>query len=589
MHCPEKLTLFLALSLTPALSALLLRSQQPQTSRLGQTLNRVFALINHILERMQAGYQRVLRQIIRFKMVVIGLFIVSLGATGWLYLTVPTAFIPDEDQGYVMNIIQGPEGTTQEYTGEVIDQVDQKMLQIPGVDSTFSLGGVGFTGNIANSGISYITLKPWNERTVEESAQALLNSAYESTANISQASVFAINPPAIMGLGSVGGFVFQLQDRTGGDLNDLLHIKDALIARANQRPELQEVFSTFTANAPKKIIEIDRDRAKALQVDVNDILSTLQILIGSHYVNDFNAFNRTYRVYVQADSQFRSNPRDVEQLYMRSRAGEMIPLANLIKMTPTTGAQTVTHYNLFRSIEINGMAAPGYSSGQAIAAMEQIAAEVLPRTMGFEWSGISLEEISSSGQAPLIFGLGLIFVFLVLAAQYENFIDPLIIMLAVPLAILGALLAQSMRGLANDVYCQVGLVMLIGLASKNAILIVEFANQLREELSIAKAAMEAAIARLRPILMTALSTLIGIFPLMVATGAGSASCQSIGTAVFGGILVATFLSLFVVPVLYIVINTLRFYLPKITAELKTVYFKAPFGHFQELMSISRKK
>jgi HAE1 family hydrophobic/amphiphilic exporter-1 len=247
----------------------------------------------------------------------------------------------------------------------------------------------------------------------------------------------------------------------------------------------------------------------------------------------------------------------------------MISMGNLIKITPTTGAQTINHYNLFRSIEINGMAAPGYSSGQAIQAMEKLAAEVLPKTMGFEWSGISLEELESGGQAPLIFGLGLIFVFLVLAAQYENFVDPIIIMLSVPLAIMGALLTQSMRGLANDVYCQVGLVMLIGLASKNAILIVEFANQLREQgLSIAKAAIQASEARLRPILMTALSTLIGIFPLVVATGAGSASRQSIGTAVFGGMLVATFLTLFIVPVLYIVITSIRVYLPK--------YLEKPF-------------
>lgn len=244
-------------------------------------------------------------------------------------------------------------------------------------------------------------------------------------------------------------------------------------------------------------------------------------------------------------------------------------MGNLIKITPTTGAQTINHYNLFRSIEINGMAAPGYSSGQAIQAMEKLAAEVLPKTMGFEWSGISLEELESGGQAPLIFGLGLIFVFLVLAAQYENFVDPIIIMLSVPLAIMGALLTQSVRGLANDVYCQVGLVMLIGLASKNAILIVEFANQLREQgLSIAKAAIQASEARLRPILMTALSTLIGIFPLVVATGAGSASRQSIGTAVFGGMLVATFLTLFIVPVLYIVITSIRVYLPK--------YLEKPF-------------
>ncbi len=550
---------FLALTLTPALSALLLRKESSFSSKknsIARVLNWFFLWFNRILNGMQSRYQHLLHLAVRCKMLVIGLFVVSLMATGWLYLTVPTAFIPEEDQGYVMNIIQGPEGTTQEYTGEAIAKIDEKMNQIPGVDSTFSLGGVGFTGNIANSGISYITLKPWQERNSEDSFQAILGKAQESLSTISQASIFSINPPAIMGLGSVGGFVFQLQDRGGNDLKDFLQVRDKLLERANQAPELQEVFSTFTANAPQKTIKIDRDRAKALQVEVDDILSTLQILIGSQYVNDFNAFNRTYRVYVQADKQFRSNPQDIDKLYVRSATGQMIPLGNLVKMTPTTGAQTITHYNLFRSIEINGMAAPGYSSGQAIAAMERIAAEVVPPTMGFEWSGISLEEISTGGLAPIIFGLGLIFVFLVLAAQYNNFIDPLIIMLAVPLAILGALLAQSMRGFANDVYCQVGLVMLIGLASKNAILIVEFANQLGGELPIVKAAIEAAVSRLRPILMTALSTLIGIFPLMVATGAGSASRQSIGTAVFGGILVATFLTLFVVPVLYIVITAL---------------------------------
>jgi len=271
-------------------------------------------------------------------------------------------------------------------------------------------------------------------------------------------------------------------------------------------------------------------------------------------------------VYVQADTQFRSNPKDIGKLYMRSALGEMIPLSNLVQITSTTGPQTINHYNRLRSIEISGTAAPGFSSGQAISAMEKLADEVLPANMGYEWSGISLEEVESGGTAPIIFAFGIIFVFLVLAAQYNNFIDPLIIMLSVPLAILGALLAQSLRGLYNDIYCQVGLVMLVGLASKNSILIVEFANQLREQgLSITKAAVEAAQERLRPILMTAISTLLGIYPLVVATGAGSASRQSLGTAVFGGMFIATFLSLFVVPVLYIVIGTLRL---RLTRRLK---------------------
>lgn len=291
---------------------------------------------------------------------------------------------------------------------------------------------------------------------------------------------------------------------------------------------------------------------------VEEIYSTLQTYIGSRYVNDFNAFGRTYRVYVQADQQFRSNPEDIGQLYVRSRLGEMIPLNNLVTITSTAGPQTINHYNLHRSIEINGAAAPGFSSGQAIQAMEKIAAEIIPPNMGFEWSGISLEELESGGKAPLIFGLGVFFVFLVLAAQYNNFFDPLIIILSVPLAVMGALSVQWMRGLYNDIYCQVGLLMLIGLASKNSILMVEFANQLRSQgLSVTKAIIEASQDRLRPILMTAIAALLGSYPMLFPTGAGSASRQSLGTAVFGGTFIATFLSLFIVLVLYIVIGKIR--------------------------------
>ncbi|WP_208346000.1 efflux RND transporter permease subunit, partial [Aetokthonos hydrillicola] len=268
-------------------------------------------------------------------------------------------------------------------------------------------------------------------------------------------------------------------------------------------------------------------------------LITLQNYLGSKYVNDFNFLRRTYRVYVQADQQFRSNPSDIGRLYVRSADNQMIPLSSLVKVTPTTAAQTINHYNLFRSIEINGSAAPGTSSGQAIKAMEQLAKQVLPTSFDYEWSGIAAEELASGGQAPLIFGLGLVFVFLVLAAQYENYVDPLIIMLAVPLAIFGALVAQSLRGFPNNVFCQVGLVMLIGLASKNAILIVEFANQLRERgFSITKAAIQAAEERLRPILMTSFAFILGIWPLVTAEGAGASSSQSLGTAVFGGMIVS---------------------------------------------------
>ena len=545
---------FNALSMTPALSALLLRAgQQP-----GGLLGRIFAGVNNAIENIRQGYRNFLFPLTRhFKSLVIGIFVVLLGATIWLYQTVPTAFLPDEDQGYLITIMQGPDGSSLNYTEDVIEQIEQTYEPVDEVAGTFSIGGFSFTGNAANTSLSFIPFIPWGDRTQPgQSAQAVLGRVIGSLLSIQDARVFAINPPAIQGLGNVGGLIFQLQDQGNSDLQEFLRVKDQVIATANQRPELQAAFTTYTANSPQLEVEVNRNRAKALQVDIDEILNTLEIFLGSRYVNDFNAFGRSYRVYVQADEEFRSNPGDIEQLYVRSQTGQMIPLGNLVSVNQVTGAQVINHYNLYRSIEINGIVAPGYSSGQAIAAMEEVAAEVLPKTMGFEWSGISLEEIESGGQAPIIFGLGILFVFLVLAAQYENFIDPMIILLAVPLAILGALSAQFLRGLANDVYCQVGLVMLIGLASKNSILIVEFANQLRSQgLPIAKAAIEAAQQRLRPIIMTAISTLLGIFPLTIATGAGAASRQSLGTAVFGGMIVATVLSLLVVPVLYIVISS----------------------------------
>jgi HAE1 family hydrophobic/amphiphilic exporter-1 len=542
---------FLALTLTPSLCGLLLRrgQQPPRWSR------PIFARINRFLDWMKRRYQRSLSFLTHFKAVIIGLFVVLLGATALMYLRVPSAFLPDEDQGYFITLIQGQQGVSLQYTSDVIEQVEKEILKLPEVRGTFAIGGFSFSGNNPSNGIIFTNLKPWEERPGRP-IEAILGELQPKLLQIPEAQIIPTNPPAIRGLGSFGGFTFQLQDRRGNSsIEQLVQQLGGLLKQANQTPGLQKVFSTFQANAPQLTIEVNRNQAKALQVSLDDIFSTLQTALGSQYVNDFILQQRTYRVYVQADAQFRSNPDDIGKLYVRSQSGQMIPLSNLVTITPTVGAQTINHYNLFRTVEINGSAAPGKSSGDAIRAMEQAAQQALPAGFGYEWSGISLEEQESGGLAPIIFGLGLIFVFLVLAAQYENFIDPLIIMLAVPLAILGALVAQSLRGFPNDVYCQIGLVMLIGLASKNAILIVEFANQLRDRgLSITKAAIEASQERLRPILMTAISTLVGIFPLVIATGAGAGSRQSLGTAVFGGMLVATFLSLFVVPILYIVVK-----------------------------------
>ncbi len=546
---------FVALTLTPSLSGLLLRPRGVPTGWQA----RVFTPFNRGLDWLRDRYGSALQTLTRFKPIVLAAFVASLVLTGWLYSIVPSAFLPDEDQGYFITLFQGPEGVSLNYTSDVMAKAEALLLEQPEVRATFAVGGFGFSGNTANSGVIFTTLKPWDERTdADSSAFAIIDRVRGPLLGTTEARVLPVNPPAIQGLSSFGGFEFQLQDRRGNaGLDNLLASMGAIMGAASQNPQLSSVFSTYAASAPQITIAVNRDQAKALNVNINDIFSTLQTNLGSRYVNDFNLEGRTYRVYVQADQQYRSTPDDIDQLYVRSQTNELIPMGNLISTTDTVGAQTINHYNLFRSIAINGQPAPGVSSGAAIAAMENVAAQVLPAGLGYEWSGTALEEIESGSQAPMIFGLGIVLVFLVLAAQYESFVDPAIILFAVPLAVFGALLAQTVRGMSNDVYCQIGLVMLIGLASKNSILIVEFANQLREQgYSITKAALEAAQQRMRPILMTAISTLVGIFPLAIATGAGAGSRQSLGTAVFGGMLVATLLSLFVVPILYIIVKQL---------------------------------
>ncbi len=544
---------FLALTLTPSLCGLMLRQNQAPPGWIAW----FFDGFNYYLEGITQGYRKLLYALVRVRLALLAGFVGLLALTVWLYVTVPTAFLPEEDQGYFITIIQAPQGVSLQYTSGVMAKVEKELLQVPEIKATFAVGGFSFSGNSANQGIIFSTLKPWSERKgPNQSVQAIIGQMFGKFSQISEARIFPLNPPAIRGLGSFGGFTFQLQDlRVNGDLNSLVQTLGQFLGAANQNPALQRVFSTFEANSPQLLIEVNRNRAKTLGVSVDDIFRTLETAMGSAYVNDFVLQDRTYRVYLQADQPFRDNPADIGQLYMRSSSEQMVPLSNLVTVTPTVGAQTINHFNLFRTVTINGGTAPGVSSGNALNAMTAIAKSVLPAGFSYEWSGTSLEEIGSQGQAPIIFALGLLFVFLVLAAQYENYVDPVIIMLTVPLAIMGALLAQTLRGFANDVYCQIGLVMLIGLASKNAILIVEFANQLRAQgLPLVKAAVEASQERLRPILMTAFSTLLGIFPLMIATGAGAGSRQTLGTAVFGGMLVATFLSLFFVPILYIFVK-----------------------------------
>ena len=399
----------------------------------------------------------------------------------------------------------------------------------------------------------------YGRKKKEQSSLAIIDRVRARLMAIPGALVIPFSPPSILGLGNFGGFQFELKaDGANIDLPTLNQITGELTQKGNQQKELAGLFSGFTVNDPQLMIEVDRDKAKSLNVDLTEIFNTLQVYMGSQYVNDFDLLNRIYRVYVQADKEFRSTPELINSFYVRSKSGQMIPLGNVIKIKEVTAPQVISHYNLMRSAEINGSAAPGFSSGQAILAMERLAKEVLPKGSSFEWSGIAREQLESGGQSIILFALGLIFVFLILAAQYESFIDPLIIMMSVPLAILGGLLAQFARGLDNDVYCQIGLVMLVGLASKNAILIVEYANQLREKgYRLTRAIMQSSLTRFRPIIMTSLAFILGVWPLVMAKGVGSASRHSLGTTVFGGMLVSTVLSLFVVPILYFLTKTLQ--------------------------------
>ncbi|NET72849.1 MAG: efflux RND transporter permease subunit, partial [Sphaerospermopsis sp. SIO1G2] len=361
---------FLALTLTPSIAASILRVTPPPKG----VFKLLFGSVNQFLDFIQIVYRRLLLFLTRIKAIVLAVFMALILFTVWLYSYVPSSFLPDEDQGYFITIIQAPEGSSLQYTSNVMSQVEQQILSIPEITGTFAIGGFSFSGNTANSGVIFSTLKSWDERKQpNQSVQAILGQLRGKLSNITEASVFPVNPPAIRGLGSFSGFQFQLQDVTGTySLNDMLAVVGEFMMQGNQNPALQAVFSTFKANTPQIVVEVDRKKAKSLQVPINDIFSTIQTYIGSRYVNDFNFLSRTYRVYVQAESQFRSNPNDINSLYVRSQNNQMIPLGSLVKLTSTTGPQTINHYNLYRSIEINGSAAPGFSSGQATTAMEQL-------------------------------------------------------------------------------------------------------------------------------------------------------------------------------------------------------------------------
>jgi HAE1 family hydrophobic/amphiphilic exporter-1 len=543
---------FNALTLTPALSALLLKHEH-------HSGNWLFAKVNDLLNWIRKVFDETLNALLKFKSIVAVGFIASLALTAFIYTKIPTGFLPNEDVGYFMIIVQAPDGVSLDYTSNVVAKVEKVVNKVPEILGVFAVGGFSFSGNNSSNAIVFCTLKPWNERKGHnETADAVINKLRGPLMAIDDAFCIPFNPPPIQGLGNFGGFAYELENTQRTSLEEFSAIADTFLAEARKSPILTGIQTTFRMNGPQIIIDVDREKAESIGVNVGDIFNTLQVFIGSLYVNDFDYLDRSYRTYIQADAPYRGNPKDINNLYVRSNSGSMVPLGNFVSLKNTTSPPTISHYNLFKSIEINGAPVPGVSSGQAIAEMEAIAKRVLPRGMDYEWTGISLEEIKSGSLALLIFALGLLFVFLVLAAQYESLMDPLVILFAVPLAVLGALGAQMLRGLENDIFCQIGLVMLIGLASKNSILIVEFANQLHKKgLSYQKAVIDAAMTRLRPILMTSLAFIFGILPLSFAEGAGANGRHSLGTTVLGGMVLSTILSLYVVPVLYLVFNSIK--------------------------------
>jgi HAE1 family hydrophobic/amphiphilic exporter-1 len=542
---------FNSLTFTPSLSALLLRPESNQK-------NIFFRGVEQVIHRTTTFYVHSAKKAIHRRYLVLLVFFAGLAATYFVYKAVPTGFVPDEDQGWFMITVQAPQGASVEYTSQAMRQVEAVCAKEKDITGAFTVVGFSFTGSGANKGMVFLNLANINQRTRDQdSAAAVVNRLRGPLGQLSEVQAIPFLPPAISGISSFGGFTFEVQDEGGNTVEQLYNVTQNLVRQGNSRKELSGLFSAFTANDPQFVVTIDRSKAQSLGVPIQQISDALQVYMGSAYVNDFTFNNRSYRVYVQADQPFRRQPRDIREFYVRSNGNQMIPLDNVVNISEGTSPQVISHYNLFRSAEIDGSNAPGYSSGQALQTMEQIAKK-LPLGFNYSWSGLSLEEIKSGKQSVLLFGLGLLLVYLTLSAQYESWVLPFIILLSVPMAMLGALLAQAARGQLNDVYCQIGLVMLIGLASKNGILIVEFAEQLRHKgLSISEAAVEAARLRLRPILMTSFAFILGVLPLVFASGAGSQSRHSVGTTVFGGMIVSTVLNLFFIPVLYVIVESLR--------------------------------
>jgi multidrug efflux pump len=555
---------FNSLTLSPALAALLLRSHDAPKDWLTRAIELPFGWFfrgfNRAFGASSKAYSGVVGRLLSRKTLVMGVYLVLAATTVGMFRIVPGGFVPAQDKQYLVGFAQLPDGATLDRTDSVISKMSDIALKQPGVEHAVAFPGLSINGftNSSNAGIVFVTLKPFSERrTPDLSGGAIAMQLNQKYAALQEAFIAMFPPPPVQGLGTIGGFKLEIEDRNGLGYKALDDATKAFLAKAYQTPSLAGLFSSYQINVPQLYADLDRTKAHQLGVAVTDVFDTLQIYLGSLYVNDFNRFGRTYSVRAQADAPYRGRPDDIGRLEVRSRSGEMIPLSALMKVEPAAGPERVNRYNGFLSADINGGPAPGYSSGEAQAAVEKIAAETLPKGIEFEWTDLTYQQIIAGNSSLIIFPLALLLVFLVLAAQYESLALPVAIIMIVPMGLLAALAGIWLTHGDNNIFTQIGFMVLVGLSAKNAILIVEFARELEfSGLSPREAAIEASRLRLRPILMTSMAFIMGVVPLVLSTGAGAEMRSAMGIAVFAGMIGVTAFGIFLTPVFYVVMRRL---------------------------------